>query len=205
MSIFSIAAKGGFIMILLFAISIFAVAIIIERIIKLKKAKTNEDEFLGDIYSMLGEGDYKKALRLCQIRESSPVARICAKGLWAVDLGMGDVKEAVETAAGSELHALQKNLGTLSTFSAIAPLLGFLGTVTGMVKVFKRIQETGGGVDISLLAGGIWEAMITTIGGLAVGILTILCYNYLISKIEEITIDLEEKSTEFILRIRNLK
>jgi biopolymer transport protein ExbB len=104
-----------------------------------------------------------------------------------------------------EIHRLEKNLGTLATFAAVAPLIGFLGTVTGMVKVFMRLGETGGGVDISLLANGIWEALITTIGGLTVGIITILFYNYLVGKVEDLAHELEENTNEFIYNIRGIK
>ncbi|MCD4796221.1 MAG: MotA/TolQ/ExbB proton channel family protein, partial [Candidatus Cloacimonetes bacterium] len=110
-----------------------------------------------------------------------------------------------ELALSKEVYRLEKNLGVLATFAAVAPLIGFLGTVTGMVKVFMRIGETGGGVDISLLANGIWEALVTTIGGLTVGIISILFYNYLVGKVEDIAQELEEKTNEFIFNIRGIR
>ncbi len=204
-SIFSIASKGGFLMIILFIISIAALSIIIERLIKLRKSQKNEEEFLQEVYGFLGENKLELAIRVCEDRHSSPIANIIVKAISVMERGLDETKEVIESAVNKEIHHLEKNLGTLATFAAIAPLIGFLGTVTGMVKVFMRLGETGGGVDISLLANGIWEALITTIGGLAVGIVTILFYNYLVGKVEDLAHELEENSNEFIFNIRGLK
>lgn len=204
-SIFSIASKGGFLMIILFIISIAALSIIIERLIKLKKAQKNEEEFLQEVYGFLGENKLELAIRVCEDRHGSPIANIIVKAISVMERGLDETKEVIESAVNKEIHHLEKNLGTLATFAAVAPLIGFLGTVTGMVKVFMRLGETGGGVDISLLANGIWEALITTIGGLAVGIITILFYNYLVGKVEDLAHELEENSNEFIFNIRGIK
>jgi len=204
-SLFSIASKGGFLMIILFIISIVALSIIIERLIKLKQSQRNEEEFLQEVYGLLGENKLEIAIRVCEDRSNSPIANIIVKAISVLNRGMDETKEVIESAVNKEIHHLEKNLGTLATFAAIAPLIGFLGTVTGMVKVFMRLGETGGGVDISLLANGIWEALITTIGGLTVGIITILFYNYLVGKVEDLTHELEENSNEFIYTVRGLK
>jgi len=204
-SLFSIASKGGFLMIILFIISIAALSIIIERLIKLKKSQKNEEEFLQEVYGFLGEDKLELAIRVCEDRHDSPIANIILKAISVMERGLDETKEVIESAVNKEIHHLEKNLGTLATFAAVAPLIGFLGTVTGMVKVFMRLGETGGGVDISLLANGIWEALITTIGGLAVGIITILFYNYLVGKVEDLAHELEENSNEFIFNIRGLK
>jgi len=204
-SLFSIASKGGFLMIILFILSIAALSIIIERLIKLKRSHKNEEEFLQEIYGYLGENKLEIAIRVCEDRNSSPIANIIAKAISIMDRGMDETKEAIEFSVNKEIHNLEKNLGTLATFAAVAPLIGFLGTVTGMVKVFMKLGETGGGVDISLLAGGIWEALITTIGGLTVGIIAIIFYNYLVGKVEDIAHELEENTNEFIYNIRGVK
>lgn len=204
-SIFSIATKGGFLMIILFIISIVALSIIIGKLIQLKKSQKNEEEFLQEVYGFLGEKKLELAIRNCENRNNSPIANIIAKAISVLDRGMEDTKEAIESAVHKEIHYFEKNLGTLATFAAVAPLIGFLGTVTGMVKVFMRLGETGGGVDISLLANGIWEALITTIGGLTVGIITILFYNYLVGKVESLAHELEENTNEFIYQIRGMK
>ena len=204
-SLFSIASKGGFLMIILLIISIAALSIIIERLIKLKNSQKNEEEFLQEIYGFLGEKKLELAIRVCEDRKSSPIANIIVKAISVLDRGIDETKETIESAVNKEIHQLEKNLGTLATFAAVAPLIGFLGTVTGMVKVFMKLGETGGGVDISLLAGGIWEALITTIGGLTVGIISILFYNYLVGKVEDLAHELEENTNEFIYNIRGMK
>lgn len=205
MNLFQMALRGGILMGILLIISIVAFAIIIERFIKLKKAKNGEQDFLKEVKTYLSENQTEQALRLCEIRSENPIANVIYKGLQASDVGYHETQQAVETAANSEMHKLEKNLGTLSTFAAISPLIGFLGTVTGMVKVFMNISQTGGGVDISLLASGIYEALVTTIGGLTVGIIAILFYNYLVGKIEDIGNDLQEDSNEFLLNLRKTK
>ncbi|MCF7858348.1 MAG: MotA/TolQ/ExbB proton channel family protein [Candidatus Cloacimonetes bacterium] len=204
-SLFSIASKGGFLMIILFIISLAALSIIISKLLQIKKAQKTEIEFLQEIYGYIGDKKSEIAIRMCEERTGSPIASIIAKAMAAMGRTMEETKEVIEVAVNKEIHQLEKGLGTLATFAAVAPLIGFLGTVTGMVKVFMRLGETGGGVDISLLANGIWEALITTIGGLTVGIITILFYNYLIGKVEDLARELEENINEFIYNIRGIK
>jgi biopolymer transport protein ExbB len=203
-NLFSIAAKGGFLMIILLVISVLAIAVIIERFIKLKKAKMKEREFLSEIYNYISQNYLEKAIQLCEQKESI-ISDVILKALEVTDRNPEETKEVVESAVRKHIHILEKNLGTLATFAAVAPLIGFLGTVTGMVKVFMKIGETGGGVDISLLAGGIWEALITTIGGLTVGIITILFYNFFTGKIEELAHDLEQDTNEFLQNYRRIQ
>ena len=205
MNMLSIATKGGILMALLLVISIIAIAIIIERLIKLKKARINEVEFLNDISVFLKEKNFERAMQACEENPDNPIANVIIKLLENSRRGVANTSEIIDLAISKEIHNLEKHLGTISTFAAIAPLIGFLGTVTGMVKVFMRIGETGGGVDISLLANGIWEALITTIGGLSVGIITILFYNYLVGKVEDIAHKLEEDVSEFLIDVRSSK
>ena len=202
-SLFSIASKGGFLMIILLLISIFAIAIIIERWLVLKKAKLKERDFLSEVYDYISQNFMEKAIQICE-QKNNIISNIILKSLDNSERNIEETKEIVETAVRKEIHLLERNLGTLATFAAIAPLIGFLGTVTGMVKVFMKLGETGGGVDISLLAGGIWEALITTIGGLTVGIITILFYNFLTGKIEELAYELEEDANEFLQVFRRI-
>lgn len=205
MNLLSIAAKGGVLMVLLLLISIIAIAIIIERIIKLKRTQIDENEFLNEISVFLAEKNFERAAQTCEENPNSPIANVISKLLENSKRGVTNTIEIIDLAISKEIHDLEKNLGTISTFAAIAPLIGFLGTVTGMVKVFMKIGETGGGVDISLLASGIWEALITTIGGLIVGIITILFYNYLVGKVEDIAHKLEEDVSEFLIDARSRK
>lgn len=203
MSLFEIAVKGGPLMIVLLILSIVSVAIILERLLNLKKHKRLTHNFVKEITKYLSEGKLKDAVSLCKINGENAAARIIAKTLNAYENGVTEMEKVMDLAKKGEMHSMEKNLGTLATFSAVAPLIGFLGTVTGMVKVFMKIAETGGGVDINLLASGIWEALITTIGGLAVGIVTILFYNYIVGVIEEIARKIDDYTGEIIIFIRS--
>ncbi len=203
-NLLSIATKGGFLMIVLLLISIFSIKIIIEKLIKFKKSKKSEGEFLEKIYDHLKNSQDDKAIQICREREDSPLANVIAKAIDDYDVRGVQIKDTMDLAIKIEVHNFEKNLGTLATFAAIAPLIGFLGTVTGMVKVFMKISETGGGVDISLMASGIWEALITTVGGLTVGIICILFYNHLIGKLETLARILEDKTNEFLVNVRRI-
>ena len=204
-NLLSIATKGGFLMIVLLLISIIAITIIIERLIKLKKSRKDEYEFLTVVQKYLDNNQYERITQVCEDQKNSPISTVIYKVMENRKRPVSDIKEIAELALSKEVYRLEKNLGVLATFAAVAPLIGFLGTVTGMVKVFMRIGETGGGVDISLLANGIWEALVTTIGGLTVGIISILFYNYLVGKVEDIAQELEEKTNEFIFNIRGIR
>ncbi|MCK4957002.1 MAG: MotA/TolQ/ExbB proton channel family protein [Candidatus Cloacimonetes bacterium] len=202
---FSMATKGGFLMLVLLLISIIAVAIIVDRILTIKRSKVDDENFVRTINDFLKSGEIKKAVAASKVQENCLIANVINKALEHFNGNIAEVKEVIESAVKQEVHFLEKYLGSLATFAATAPLIGFLGTVTGMVKVFMKIGETGGGVDINLLAGGIWEALITTIGGLSVGIITILFYNFLVGKIEVLAQDLENDTNEFLFALRRMK
>lgn len=202
---FSIARKGGWLMIVLLIISFLAIEIIIEKLIKLKKLRKNEDNFLAEVLENVKSNNPDKAINICEENSSLAMGAILAKAIDKVDIGLSGKQEIIDLSLKKEIHRMEKKLGTLATFSAIAPLIGFLGTVTGMVKVFMKLGEMGGGVDITLLATGIWEALITTIGGLSVGIICILFYNYLVGKVETMSQEIEDKANDFFLSIRRLK
>jgi len=202
MNLISIAAKGGWLMLVLLVISIISIAIIIERLIKIKKARLPKDNFFQDIEQFMVNKQFEKAIDHCKRFQDNPIASVLAKGIDAYSISVNDAEKIVASASKSELHKLEKNLGGLASIAAIAPLIGFLGTVTGMVKVFMNIESTGGGVDISLLAQGIWEALLTTIGGLAVGIISLLFYNYLVGSIEDIARGIEDYINQFFTEIR---
>jgi biopolymer transport protein ExbB len=204
-NLFTIAVKGGFLMLVLLLISIVAIAIIINRIQVLKKSKNDDEDLVNKINQQLKVRGVEQVLGSEELQNDIPIANVIRKALEHYQGSWIEIREVIESAVKHEVHSLERYLGTLATFAAIAPLIGFLGTVTGMVKVFMKIGETGGGVDISLLAGGIWEALITTIGGLSVGIITILFYNYLVGKIENLAQQLEDETNDFIFALRRLK
>ncbi|MDY6914702.1 MAG: MotA/TolQ/ExbB proton channel family protein [Candidatus Cloacimonadota bacterium] len=204
-SLLGIVAKGGILMAVLLLISIIAIAIIIERMIKLNRASKLKDEFIQNLYEDIAAERLEKAVQKCENKKSAALSGVLAKIIDNFQKQVFNDKEALEMGINNQIHMLERNLGALSTFAAIAPLIGFLGTVTGMVKVFMKIGETGGGVDISLLANGIWEALLTTVGGLTVGIITILFYNYLVSKLEVIEQNLEEEAHNFLATAKKLR
>ncbi len=197
MSILSMLSKGGWLMIPLFISSVLAVGIIIERYIVIKKSKLNVPAFLVKIRGMLIKEDISGAISYC-IEEKSPAANIIKSGLKKYHLGHERVKESIENAGRQEVAKLEKGLSMVATISGIAPLLGFLGTVTGMIQAFMRIQDLQGSANPSDLAGGIWEALITTAVGLAIGIVALAFYNYLTTGISKLIRDMEVVSNDVL-------
>lgn len=204
-NILEIASKGGFLMLVLLIISVIAIAIIIERLISLKRLSGNNQKVMTGSLEEMKSGFPERAVELCENNSNAPVSSILIAAIDNIKAPWHELETILEMEATKQAGRLQKNLGMLSTFAAIAPLIGFLGTVTGMVKVFMKIGETAGGVDITLLANGIWEALITTIGGLTVGIICILFYNLLIGRTEVIARELEEGASKLLIEVRRLR
>ncbi len=197
MSIFSIVLKGGWILVPIFIASVIAVAIIIDRYFVIRKSKLNVPSFMVKIRSYLKKRDIAGAIDFC-MEDKSPSANIIKKGLKKYNLGHERVKEAIENAGKQEVNKLEKGLNILATISGVAPLLGFLGTVTGMISAFMRIEDLQGAANPSDLAGGIWEALLTTAFGLAVGIIAFTFYNYLVASINKLVLDMEVISNDVV-------
>ncbi|HFE65426.1 MAG TPA: MotA/TolQ/ExbB proton channel family protein [Caldithrix sp.] len=197
MSLFSVLAKGGWLMIFIAIFSLIALGIFIERLLVLRKAKINLNAFLIKIRQMLGKGDFQNALILCA-DTPGPISNVLEKGIRLHGQSREEIKDAIESAGRAEIYQLEKGFASLATIAGVAPLTGFLGTVTGMIRAFMRIQELGGNVNATVLAGGIWEALITTAAGLLVGILTLLAYNYLVSKVQRFVFEMEISSTNVL-------
>ncbi len=197
MSLLSVLAKGGWLMIFIGIFSLIAVGIFIERMMVLRKAKINLNAFLIKIRQYISRRDFDNALLLCS-RTPGPIAKIIEKGIRLRGQSREEIKDAIESAGRTEIYQLEKGFGALATIAGVAPLTGFLGTVTGMIQAFMRIQELGGNVNATVLAGGIWEALITTAAGLLVGILTLLGYNYLVTKVQRLVFELEVSSTNLL-------
>ena len=197
MNLLEIVLQGGWIMLPIFLASIIAVAIIIDRYIVIRKSKMNVPAFLVRIRGMLKKKDLEGAISVC-LEEKSPAANMVRKGLKKYKLGHERVKEAIENAGKQEVNNLEKGLSVLATISGVAPLLGFLGTVTGMISAFMRIQDLQGAANPSDLAGGIWEALLTTAFGLAVGIIAFTFYNYLVARINKLVADMEIISNDVV-------
>lgn len=197
MSFLEIIAKGGVLMIAIGACSILAIAVIIERVVALRKMRINTRQFVLHVQNLVMKGKREDAL-LLSVKTPGPIAKITKAAIEKHDRPRDEIREAVESAGKVEVYHLEKNLGVLATVAAVAPLIGFLGTVTGMIRAFMEIQARGGNVDANVLAGGIWEALMTTAAGLAVGIPALIFYNWLVGKVERFVFEMEENSREIL-------
>jgi biopolymer transport protein ExbB len=194
MSLLTVLAKGGWLMIFIAIFSLIAAGIFIERLMVLRKAKINLNAFLIKLRQYLNKRDFDNALRLCA-NTPGPIPNVLEKGIRLHSQGREEIKDAIEAAGKAEIYQLERGFGALATIAGVAPLTGFLGTVTGMIQAFMRIQELGGNVNATVLAGGIWQALITTAAGLVVGILTLLAYNYLVAHVQRFVFEMEIGST----------
>ena len=197
MNLLDIFLKGGFIMWLILASSIVGLAVSIDRFIMLRKAKINVQAFMVRIRGFIKKKDISGAISYC-MQEKSPVANIVRKGLKKYKYGHDRVKDAIENAGSQEVSKLEKGLSVLASVAGIAPLLGFLGTVTGMIQAFMTIQDLAGAANPSDLAGGIWEALITTAFGLIIGIPALALYNYFLSAVKKLVGEMETVANDVI-------
>lgn len=197
MSFSQFLIKGGIMMIPIGLCSIIAVAILAERLISLRKVQINARTFLLQVKNLLLRNRLEDAILLCK-ETPGPVAGITKAGLLKHARPREEIKDAIEGAAKSEVYLLERHLDILGTVAAIAPLFGFLGTVTGMISAFMQVQALGGNVDASVLAGGIWEALITTAAGLIVGIPALIFYNWIQSRVEGFVFEMQESSNELM-------
>ena len=197
MNLFEIFLKGGVIMWAILFCSVVALAVAIDRFLVLRRAKINLPAFLVRIRGFIKNKDMSGAASFC-LREKSPIGNMVRKGLKKFGMGHERVKEAIESAGRQEINKLEKGLSVLATIAGVAPLLGFLGTVTGMISAFMRIEDLQGSANPSDLAGGIWEALLTTAFGLAVGILAYTFYNYLVNAINKFVLDIEIVSNDVV-------
>lgn len=197
MNLFEIFLKGGYIMWFILISSIVGLAVVIDRFIVLRKAKINVPAFMVRIRGFIKKKDISGAISYC-MQEKSPVANIVRKGLKKYKYGHDRVKDAIENAGSQEISKLEKSLPVLASVAGIAPLLGFLGTVTGMIQAFMTIQDLAGAANPSDLAGGIWEALITTAFGLIVGIPALALYNYFLSSVKKLVGEMETVANDVI-------
>ena len=196
-SLISMAAKGGWLMLVLLALSIVAIYIFGKKWWAIRQAGKIDKNFIKDVDNYLLEGKVRSARALCK-RSDTPVARMIEKGVERIDKPLGDIRIAVENVANVEVAKLEKGLPALATIAGGAPMIGFLGTVMGMVQAFFNMAQAGNNIDITLLSGGIYTAMITTVGGLIVGILAYFGYNFLTAKITSLVSKMEAASIEFL-------
>lgn len=197
LSIFDLLMKGGWIMALLGIISFISIYIFIERFIVISRSSSEDKNFMNMIRDNIHEGRIETAMVLCK-REDTPIARLIMKGLSRIGKPLNDINAAIENVGNLEIQRLEKNIATLSTVASTAPMLGFLGTVIGMIIAFYDMSMAGNNIDIQLLSSGIYQAMITTVGGLIVGIMAYVMYNILVAKIEKLVFLLEARASEFM-------
>ncbi|WP_253406016.1 MotA/TolQ/ExbB proton channel family protein [Pontibacter sp. HSC-36F09] len=196
-SLMDLAMAGGWAMIPLLLLSLAAVYIFFERYLTLMKAAKNPDGFSDRIKSMVLAGDINGARMLCA-QTNTPVARMLGKGISRIGNPLKNIETSIENVGKIEISKLERNLASLATIAGAAPMLGFLGTVTGMIQAFIAIAQAEGTISPQLLSAGIYQAMVTTATGLIIGLPAYVGYNYLVSKIDNIVHGMEYTSIEFI-------
>ena len=188
---------GQIIMLLMVLLSIAMVYIFVNRMGAIKRANKIDPQFMKDIKDHVASGNVQSAINLCE-RSDSPVARMILKGLTRIGKPLQDISASIENQGKLEIQRLERNLPYLATIAGGAPMLGLLGTVIGMILAFKEMANAGGGVQIDMLAEGIYVAMTTTAAGLVVGIFAYFGYNFLVTRVESVIYKMETSSTEFL-------
>lgn len=197
LSILELASKGGWIMIVLAVMSVIAVYIFVERFIAIRNAGKDDKLFMDRIRDYIKNNDISSAINFCRVTNTA-AARIIERGISRMGKPAAEIQTAIENTGNLEISIMEKRLPVLATIAGGAPMIGFLGTVIGMVEAFWQMSNAGGNIDISLLSSGIYQAMITTVGGLVVGIIALFAYNYLVSKVDSVVNEIEAKSLTFM-------
>ncbi|MDR0768474.1 MAG: MotA/TolQ/ExbB proton channel family protein [Dysgonamonadaceae bacterium] len=197
MNLFDLALKGGWIMIPIGILLFISLIIFIERLLVIHNAGKEDATFMNRIKDYIHTGQIESAINLCRIT-NTPNSRMIEKGISRLGRPMNDIQVAVENIGNIEIAKLEKGFPWVATAAAAAPMLGFLGTVTGMVRAFFNMANAGSNVDITLLSSGIYEALVTTVAGLIVGIIALLTYNYLVARVNAVVNVMESRSMEFM-------
>lgn len=203
LSLWDLAVKGGWIMIVLLLLSLVGVYIFVVKLMELRKAKQNDESFVARIKDYLQMGRVDSATALCR-EKNTPEARMIEKGLKRLGQPASEILPVIENVGAVEVGRLERGLPLLATVAGGAPMIGFLGTVTGMVRAFFDLANAPGGVDVTLLSSGIYEALVTTIGGLIVGVIALFAYNYLVGMIDRIVNNLEAHTLDFMDVVNDL-
>ena len=194
---FELMTKGGWIMAVLAVMSVIAVAIFIERFAILKKATRDDTNFMNRIKDYIHDGKIDSALALCHSSDY-PIARMIEKGVMRIGRPLNDVNTAIENVGNLEITRMERGLPILASIAGGAPMIGFLGTVIGMIQSFWEMSNAGNNVMVDNLAGGIYVALVTTVGGLIVGIIAYFAYNILVSRIERVVFKMQARTMEFM-------
>jgi biopolymer transport protein ExbB len=197
MSVMDLAVAGGWMMIPIVALSFVAIYLFVERLLVINKANEAPEPFMVKVKGFVLKGDINGAKLLCA-QNDTPVARMIEKGISRIGSHLKDIEASIENVGKLEVFKLEKNLSVIATIAGAAPMMGFLGTVIGMVEAFISISQEEGSVSPKLLADGIYTAMITTVAGLIVGIVAYLAYNFLVTRVQKVVHKMEYTSIEFI-------
>ena len=198
MSLWELFNEGGWLMWILLALGGIAIFIFVERFVAIRKATGVDMHFMNRIRDYISEGKIRSAVELCR-KTDTPIARMIEKGIERIGRPMGDIQSAIENVANVEVAKLEVGLPTLASISGGAPMIGFLGTVVGMVQVFIDMSANqSGAIELEQLAGGMYVAMVTTVGGLIVGIPAYFAHNYLVARIEKLVFRMEATSIAFM-------
>jgi len=201
LSIIELITSGGtsgmVIILILFLLLIIATYIYFERIFAIKAASKVDSNFMNQIKDHVSNGKIDSAQMLCA-QQNSPVSRLIAKGITRIGKPLEDINTAIENAGRLEIYSLEKNVSILATISGVAPMIGFLGTVVGMILSIFELANAGGTIQMDVLASGLYTAMTTTVGGLIVGIVAYVAYNHIVVKTDKVVHQMEANSTEFL-------
>ncbi len=191
------AMSGGWIMIPLLLLSVVSVYIFLERYFAIKRSSKVDDTFMNRIKDYIHDGKIESALALCQAQDS-PIARMIEKGITRIGRPLNDVNTAIENVGNLELSKMEKGLSVLATVAGGAPMIGFLGTVIGMIRAFFDMANAGANIDVSVLSSGIYTAMVTTVTGLIIGIIAFFAYNYLVTRVDKVVHNMQAHALEFL-------
>jgi biopolymer transport protein ExbB len=191
------AIRGGWIMIPLFLLSVISVYIFFERYFAIKRSSKVDDTFMNRIKDYIHDSKIDSALGLCQSQDT-PIARMIEKGITRIGRPLNDVNTAIENVGNLEISKMEKGLSLLATVSGGAPMIGFLGTVIGMIRAFFDMANAGNNIDVGVLSEGIYTAMVTTVTGLLIGIIAFFAYNYLVTRVDNVVHNMQSHALEFL-------
>jgi biopolymer transport protein ExbB len=197
LSVLDLLFKGGFMMVPILILSIMAIYIFVERILTIRKAAETPEMFMEQIKTNVQDGNIDAARAICA-QSDTPISKMIEKGISRIGSPLKNIEVSIENVGKIEIYRLEKNLSLLATISGAAPMMGFLGTVTGMIQAFIAIAQEEGAVSPKLLSEGIYQAMVTTAVGLLVGIVAYLGYNFLVARVQKIIHKMEYTSVDFI-------
>ncbi|TNE80358.1 MAG: MotA/TolQ/ExbB proton channel family protein [Bacteroidetes bacterium] len=197
MDLLDMAMKGGWIMIPILILLLVGIYLTVDRYLTIKKAAKQDSKFMANVKDMVASGNIMGAKTLCA-NNGTPIGRMLEKGISRIGKPMKNIEVAIENVGKLEIYRLEKGMATLATISGAAPMIGFLGTVTGMIRVFFDMAAQGNNIDITLLSNGMYEAMVTTVSGLIVGIFAYMSHNLLAASIEKVIHRMEAAAVDFI-------